>query len=87
MFIDIHGHAYRREIPYRNDKPWFSTPEQLLPRYEELGIEKNFQEMIYSELKVKNFFPVLLSPKSKEKPGATGNKWKVDVNVKLESDL
>lgn len=54
---------------------------------EELGAEEEFREMIYSELKVKNFFPVLLSPKSKEKPGAVYNKWKVDVNVKLESDL
>jgi predicted transcriptional regulator of viral defense system len=54
---------------------------------EELGMEEEFQEMIYSELKAKNFYPVLLSPKSKEKPGAVNNKWKVDVNVKLESDL
>lgn len=54
---------------------------------EELGMEKEFQEMIYSKLKEKNFFPVLLSPKSKEKPGAVDNRWKVDVNVKLESDL
>ena len=54
---------------------------------EELGAVEEFREMIYSELKVKNFFPVLLSPKSKEKPGAVDNRWKVDVNVKLESDL
>ncbi|MGF7139883.1 type IV toxin-antitoxin system AbiEi family antitoxin domain-containing protein [Roseimarinus sediminis] len=54
---------------------------------EKRGIEKKFQEMIYSELKAKNFFPVLLSPKSKEKPGAVDNKWKVAINVKLESDL
>lgn len=53
---------------------------------EALDIEK-FQEMIYSELKLKKIFPVLLSPKSKEKPGAVNNRWKVDVNVKLESDL
>lgn len=54
---------------------------------EVLEMEEKFQEMIYSELIVKNFFPVLLSPKTKEKPGATNNKWKVDANVKLESDL
>ncbi len=54
---------------------------------EELDIKEEFQEMIYSELKTKIFFPVLLSPNSKEKPGAVDNKWKVDVNVKLESDL
>ncbi|MFN3555632.1 MAG: type IV toxin-antitoxin system AbiEi family antitoxin [Bacteroidales bacterium] len=54
---------------------------------EVLGVKEEYQEMIYAELKAKNFFPVLLSPKSKEKPGAVDNKWKVDVNVKLESDL
>jgi predicted transcriptional regulator of viral defense system len=64
-----------------------STLQRLGFLLEELGMEEEFQEMIYSELKAKNFFPVLLSPKSKEKPGAVDNKWKVDVNVKLESDL
>ncbi|MCA1760390.1 MAG: type IV toxin-antitoxin system AbiEi family antitoxin [Bacteroidales bacterium] len=54
---------------------------------EEFGMEEKFQEIIYSELKAKHFFPVLLSPKSREKPGAVDNRWKVDVNVKLESDL
>ena len=54
---------------------------------EELGGDEEFQEMIYTKLKTLNFFPVLLSPKSKEKPGAVDNRWKVDVNVKLESDL
>jgi predicted transcriptional regulator of viral defense system len=54
---------------------------------EEMGINSNFQELIYQNLKASNFFPVLLSPKSNEKPGAVSNKWKVDINVKLESDL
>lgn len=38
MFIDIHAHAYRVPPP-----PWpvrFCTPEELLRRYDELGIEK-----------------------------------------------
>jgi predicted transcriptional regulator of viral defense system len=54
---------------------------------EKLGIEETFQEMIYSQLNEKSFFPVLLSPRSNEKAGAVDNKWKVDVNIKLESDL
>lgn len=54
---------------------------------EELEINENFQELIYGNLKSSKFFPVLLSPKSKEKAGAVDNRWKVDVNVKLESDL
>ncbi len=64
-----------------------STLQRLGFLLEELGVEEEFQEMIYSELKNKNFFPVLLCPKSKEKPGAVDNRWKVDVNIKLESDL
>lgn len=40
MFIDIHGHAYRRPYPGLNGKPVFSTPEQLLRRYDELEIER-----------------------------------------------
>jgi len=54
---------------------------------EKLEINEHFQELIYSNLKSSTFFPVLLSPKSKEKAGAVDNRWKVDVNVKLESDL
>ncbi|MGM0408604.1 MAG: type IV toxin-antitoxin system AbiEi family antitoxin domain-containing protein [Bacteroidota bacterium] len=54
---------------------------------EELGIKKEFQELIFMHLKTANFFPVLLSPKSNEKPGAVNNRWKVAVNTKLESDL
>jgi predicted transcriptional regulator of viral defense system len=54
---------------------------------EELDVNEGFQELIFTNLKTDNFFPVLLCPKSNEKPGAVGNRWKVDVNVKLESDL
>ncbi len=64
-----------------------STLQRLGFLLEELEVEEGFQEMVYSKLKDKNFFPVLLSPKSRGKPGAVHNRWKVDVNVKLESDL
>ena len=40
MFIDIHAHAYRRLGPLRNGKQWFSTPEQIIKRHDEIGIEK-----------------------------------------------
>jgi len=40
VFIDIHAHAYRWSSPPWRGKPWFSTPEQLLARHEELGIEQ-----------------------------------------------
>lgn len=40
MFIDLHGHAYRDPYPGPDGKPVFSNPEQLLARYDELGVEK-----------------------------------------------
>lgn len=36
MFIDIHCHAYRRPPPIYS----FSTPEQILARFDAMGIEK-----------------------------------------------
>lgn len=54
---------------------------------EELGINETFQELIFTNLKITNLFPVLLSPKLNEKPGAVSNRWKIAVNIKLESDL
>ncbi len=69
---------------------WYPN-KSTLQRYgfllEELEINEDFQELIYGNLKSNKFFPVLLSPKSNEKAGAVDNRWKVDVNVKLENDL
>jgi len=64
-----------------------STLQRLGFLIEELELNEEFQKLIFTNLKSEIFFPVLLSPKSNEKPGAVGNRWKVDVNMKLESDL
>ncbi len=40
MFIDIHVHAYRPECPIADARTKFATVEQVLNRYDELGIEK-----------------------------------------------
>ena len=37
MFIDIHAHSYRNHPPFLVQ---FATPEQLIERYDEVGIEK-----------------------------------------------
>lgn len=37
IFIDIHTHAYRNSPPMPVK---FCTPEQVLQRYDEMGIEK-----------------------------------------------
>ncbi len=40
MFIDIHGHAWVFPGPMRNGHQAFATPEQLIERYDAIGIER-----------------------------------------------
>jgi len=40
MFIDIHVHTRRMPGPTRRGKPAYATPEQLIERFDELGIER-----------------------------------------------
>jgi predicted transcriptional regulator of viral defense system len=67
--------------------PYKSTLQRFGFLLEELAVTDKFQTLVYEKLRKTNFFPVLLSPKSNEKPGSVNNRWKVDVNIKLESDL
>lgn len=53
----------------------------------EFGQTPESVELIYEHLSLHKFYPVLLSPKSKQKAGAVTNRWKVDVNIKMESDI
>lgn len=46
-----------------------------------------FAEVLYQKLKQQSYYPVLLSPKKNQKPGSANNRWKIDVNINLESDL
>jgi predicted transcriptional regulator of viral defense system len=54
---------------------------------EEVDADKHLSNQIKIHLKKSKFFPVLLSPKTGQKPGAVDNFWKVAINIKLESDL
>ena len=54
---------------------------------EELLGSNSFSDMIFQKLTQQPFYPILLSPKMNEKPGSVDNRWKIDVNLKLESDL
>lgn len=67
--------------------PHRSTLQRLGFLLEELQADSQIIELLKEHLKKKTYFPVLLSPKSNEKPGAVDNFWKVDVNIKLENDL
>lgn len=42
MFIDVHAHTRRIPGPPRNGKPTYGTPEQLLERYDSMGVERAF---------------------------------------------
>lgn len=54
---------------------------------EELNAPETHTSLVHQFLSKQNFYPVLLSPNSQQKAGGTGNRWKVDVNLELESDL
>ncbi len=78
------------EIDMKELTSWYphkSTIQRAGFLLEELIGENTLTDIIYEKLKLQPCFPVLLSPKKSQKPGAVDNKWKVDVNIKLESDL
>jgi predicted transcriptional regulator of viral defense system len=49
--------------------------------------DKKIIKLLEMHLQKSKYYPVLLSPRSTEKPGTVNNKWKVAMNIKLESDL
>ena len=49
--------------------------------------DKKILDLIYEHINNSKFFPVLLNSDTKQKAGKVNNKWKIDVNIKLESDL
>jgi len=69
---------------------WYShksTLQRLGFILELVEVDKTLTKLLKEHLKKSNYYPVLLSPRSSEKPGSVNNIWKVDVNIKLESDL
>lgn len=67
--------------------PHKSTLQRFGFLLEEVGADEILSNQIKKHLKTSKFFPVLLSPKTGQKPGAVDNFWKVAINIKLESDL
>lgn len=69
---------------------WYShksTMQRFGFLLEELSADKELIKLISNKLYSTKYYPVLLTPKSKQKAGSVDNGWKVDVNIKLESDL
>jgi len=71
----------------RNWYPHKSTLQRLGFVLDKIVDEDYLSDIIFNHLKSNKYYPVLLSPNSKQKPGAVYNKWKVDVNIELESDI
>lgn len=69
---------------------WYSH-KSTLQRFgylmEHLGAPEFITNEVYKILKQKPFYSILLTPKKGMKAGRTGNRWKVDANIKLESDI
>lgn len=67
--------------------PYKSTLQRVGYLMEQMGVKESIPNEIFKRLKNESFYPVLLTPKKGEKIGKTGNRWKIDVNIKLQSDL
>lgn len=67
--------------------PQKSTLQRLGFLLEQFQVKPNITNLIRHYLSNINYYPVLLSPNSNQKAGSVDNQWKVDVNVKLESDI
>ncbi|MFA7122958.1 MAG: type IV toxin-antitoxin system AbiEi family antitoxin [Candidatus Delongbacteria bacterium] len=54
---------------------------------EMFNADKKISDLVYENINSSKFYPVLLNSDTKQKAGTVSNRWKVDINIKLESDL
>jgi hypothetical protein len=54
---------------------------------DEMHWNRDLAQLLFEFLQTEKFFPILISPRRGQKAGSTGNRWKIDVNIELESDL
>ncbi|MBU4486050.1 MAG: type IV toxin-antitoxin system AbiEi family antitoxin [Candidatus Delongbacteria bacterium] len=67
--------------------PYMSTLQRFGYLLELLQADKVIIEQLHAHIRTHNYYPILLDHKAGQKAGAVDNKWKVAVNIKLESDL
>lgn len=67
--------------------PHKSTLQRLGYLFEKMQANHQLIEILVKHFTSVKYHPVLLYPISTQKAGAVGNRWKVDVNIKLESDI
>lgn len=67
--------------------PHKSTLQRFGFLMEEFQADLGLISILFDHLSSVKYYPVLLSPNSNQKPGAVNNRWKVDINIKMESDI
>ena len=78
------------QIDLKNLLKWYpnkSALQRLGYLFEQIRSNNELPALIHDELKRRGFHPVLLNHKKGQKAGSTGNRWKIDANIQLESDL
>jgi len=53
----------------------------------ELSSAPKLEDLLFGHISKDQYYPVLLTPNKNLKAGSTGNRWRVDVNIQLESDI
>ena len=67
--------------------PHKSTLQRFGYLLEDLHPHNPLIDLLFEYFESMKFYPVLLSPESRQKPGAVDNRWKVDVNLIVENDI
>ncbi|MEM1357434.1 MAG: type IV toxin-antitoxin system AbiEi family antitoxin [Bacteroidota bacterium] len=67
--------------------PKKTTLQRLGFILDKLGGEEELADQIFDHLAKSDFYPILLRPSSKQKAGSVDNRWKIDQNLILDSDL
>ena len=80
----VNPNDFHELLSWYNQK---ATLQRLGFLISEIDAENILCDQIFEDLAKQKIHPVLLQPNTKQRPGAVHNKWKVDVNLKLESDL
>ncbi|MAN25905.1 MULTISPECIES: type IV toxin-antitoxin system AbiEi family antitoxin domain-containing protein [Mesonia] len=64
-----------------------ATLQRLGFLLDKIDSENSLSDLIFQHLEKQKIHPVLLKPTNQQRPGSVDNKWKVDINLQLESDL
>lgn len=67
--------------------PYQRTLQRFGFLMEQIAEDSSISERIFERLAQGRYYHILLSPMNKKNDTVTKNRWKVDVNLKLENDL